>query len=266
MTTTANPTSELLKKIALLPAREQEVLRLKYAEGLPYAEIAAVMKISPADVGHSLFRAMSGIRATAGGGNEQDHAKILAFVHGELDQVETQKFATRIEAEEDLRQEFESVLATSDALEDLLSKPAPQKPTAKPTGKATGKATGEPTDQPDGARPPRSRKSFLISGAAVFAASLVLVVILKMDQDRREAAENAAAPPSAPLIDRLGGNTHTDGNGEPISATPAPPVDNLAAQTPPPAESPPPQGPMGGEAPPPEPENTGESRKRLAKV
>ncbi len=239
MTTTANPTSELLKKIALLPAREQEALRLKYAEGLPYAEIAAAMKLPVGDVGKSLFQAVKGLRADHAG-NEQDHAKILAFVHGELDQPETQKFASRIEAEEELRKEFESVLATSDALEDLLSKPAPKKPSAKPAS----------------TRPPRSRKSFLISGAAVLAASLVLVVILKIDQDRREVAENAAAPQSEVLVDRLGGNTQTDGNGEPISTTPAPPVDNLAAQNPPPTEPPPlpAQGPMGGEAPPPEPE------------
>lgn len=157
--------------------------------------------------------------------NEHDRAKILAFVHGELDQLETQKLATRIEAEEELRKEFESVLATSDALEDMFLKPATEELSPKQLKEIMTKATAS--------APKRSRKSFFIAGGAVFAASLTLVVFMKMDLERREAAEDVALSglPSASKIAGMGGDARTDGSGEPISETPAAPVDNLAANS-----------------------------------
>jgi len=166
--------------------------------------------------------------------NEQDRAKILAFVHGELDQLETQKLATRIEAEEPLRQEFEALLSASDALEDLFLQPAKDDLSPKQIQAIMSQAKG-PSKMPKLTAIPRPRKSFFIAGGAVFAASLAFVLFMKMDKpqheelqaetammDARPAAQQASAPPA------------DAGAG-------VPPVDNLAAQEAPPAEADPQQ-------------------------
>lgn len=144
--------------------------------------------------------------------NEQDRAKILAFVHGELDQLETQKLATRIESEEPLRVEFEALLAASDALEDLFLKPA--KDDLSPEQIAVLlKKNPKPLFR-------KPQRSFYIAGGAVFAASLAFVLFMKMEVPKpglemEPVATQAPAPPAAPT------EPATAGGG-------VPPVDNLA--------------------------------------
>lgn len=55
----------LLKQISRLSTRDQEVLRLKYGEGLTYQQIAEVMNLTATNVGFILFQAVKTIREAA---------------------------------------------------------------------------------------------------------------------------------------------------------------------------------------------------------
>ena len=54
--------SGLLKQIATLPERQQEVLRLKFHGGLSYKEIAKIMELTSTNVGFILHTAISKLR------------------------------------------------------------------------------------------------------------------------------------------------------------------------------------------------------------
>ncbi len=54
--------SGLLKQIATLPDRQQEVLRLKFHGGLSYKEIAEIMELTSSNVGFILHTAISKLR------------------------------------------------------------------------------------------------------------------------------------------------------------------------------------------------------------
>jgi len=54
-------------QIAALPDRQQEVLRLKFQEGLSYREIAAITDVSVSNVGFLLHTALKTLRGRLGG-------------------------------------------------------------------------------------------------------------------------------------------------------------------------------------------------------
>ena len=58
----AEAASGLLKQIATLPDRQQEVLRLKFHGGLSYKEIAEIMELTSTNVGFILHTAISKLR------------------------------------------------------------------------------------------------------------------------------------------------------------------------------------------------------------
>ena len=59
----AGPNMEIiLQKLSKLSLRDQEVLRLKYSEGLSYQEISEVMDLTASNVGFTLFQALKTIR------------------------------------------------------------------------------------------------------------------------------------------------------------------------------------------------------------
>ena len=55
------------EQIASLPDRQQEVLRLKFQEGLSYREIAAITDVSVSNVGFLLHTALKTLRGRLGG-------------------------------------------------------------------------------------------------------------------------------------------------------------------------------------------------------
>lgn len=55
-------TSRALQMIALLPANQQEVIRLRFQEGLSYKEIAEVTRLSLGNVGYLIHTAIHAIR------------------------------------------------------------------------------------------------------------------------------------------------------------------------------------------------------------
>ena len=60
--------SQVLARIRALPAREREVLRLKFHEGLSYRQISAVTELSISNVGFLLHRAIRTLRRQLGDG------------------------------------------------------------------------------------------------------------------------------------------------------------------------------------------------------
>jgi hypothetical protein len=120
---------DLAAQIKQLDDKQMEVLRLKYGDGLNYSQIGQKLSMTTTAVGQVLFGALKKLEADgAASFNEDERAKILGFIHGELDAGELQSMAIRIEAEEGLRKEFESWLAVSDDIERLLAKPSKRPP------------------------------------------------------------------------------------------------------------------------------------------
>ena len=58
--------SRLRRKLAELPERQQEVVRLKFQEGMTYKQIAAVTDVSVSNVGFLLHTALRTLRARLG--------------------------------------------------------------------------------------------------------------------------------------------------------------------------------------------------------
>ena len=58
----AESTARVLAALATLPARQQEVIRLKFQQGLSYAEIAAVTALSVANVGFLISTGLATVR------------------------------------------------------------------------------------------------------------------------------------------------------------------------------------------------------------
>jgi len=56
----------VLGEVARLPARQQELLRLRFQEGLSYRQIAAVARLSQSNVGYLLHTALKTLRAALG--------------------------------------------------------------------------------------------------------------------------------------------------------------------------------------------------------
>jgi RNA polymerase sigma-70 factor (ECF subfamily) len=54
----------LLRALEELPPRQQEVLRLKFGEGLSYKEISRITRLSVSNVGYTIHVAVSRLRAT----------------------------------------------------------------------------------------------------------------------------------------------------------------------------------------------------------
>jgi hypothetical protein len=196
--------------------KDEAVLRLKYAKGLTYAQIAKAMNLSEEDVLHILLRA-----AKVG----SDKHQVLAFVHGELDQSATQKFAARIEAEEALRKDFETVLAASDELEQKYSKSTQQ--VEELMSKTPEKETGDKA----------SRRPFYIAGAVAVVAIALAFVFLKGGSSHEEAVPPANeavqgldAPVEQPVPDALPTADEPPPGGEaPAVTEPAPAPDSEPA-------------------------------------
>lgn len=62
----ADERSRILGLVAGLPARQQELLRLKFEDGLTYREIARITGLSVSNVGFTLHTALKTLRARAG--------------------------------------------------------------------------------------------------------------------------------------------------------------------------------------------------------
>ena len=60
-------TQRVLAAISALPSRQQEVIRLKFQEGLSYADIAAVTSLSVANVGFLLSTGLAAVRTQFAG-------------------------------------------------------------------------------------------------------------------------------------------------------------------------------------------------------
>ncbi len=58
----AETTSQVLAALALLPPRQQEVIRLKFHQGLSYADIAAVTSLSVSNVGFLISTGLATLR------------------------------------------------------------------------------------------------------------------------------------------------------------------------------------------------------------
>lgn len=58
----AETTGQVLAALALLPARQQEVIRLKFHQGLSYADIAAVTALSVSNVGFLISTGLATVR------------------------------------------------------------------------------------------------------------------------------------------------------------------------------------------------------------
>lgn len=56
----------MVKRLKALPARDQEVLRLKYAEGLSYEQIGVALGLTATNVGYILCQAVKSLRQSAG--------------------------------------------------------------------------------------------------------------------------------------------------------------------------------------------------------
>lgn len=63
----AEATSQVLAALTTLPARQQEVIRLKFQQGLSYADIAAVTALSVANVGFLLSTGLATLRQQLAG-------------------------------------------------------------------------------------------------------------------------------------------------------------------------------------------------------
>lgn len=104
--------------------------------------------------------------------SEQDREKLVAFVHGELNQLEGQRLAARFQTEEDLRLEYEALLATNDALEDLFLTPAKEDLSRARVERILRQARGVDKSA-------SQRRIFYAASGAVLAASLALVLWTK---------------------------------------------------------------------------------------
>ena len=58
--------SQVLRQLARLPVSQQEVVRLKFQEGMSYKEIAAVTSQSVSNVGYLLHAALKNLRGRMG--------------------------------------------------------------------------------------------------------------------------------------------------------------------------------------------------------
>ncbi|MGE0529454.1 MAG: hypothetical protein AB7P49_20555, partial [Bdellovibrionales bacterium] len=105
--------------------------------------------------------------------SERDRDKLVAFVHGELDQLEVLRLTARFRTEEDLRLEYEALLATSDALEDLFLKPAPDELSHEQITHLLTRAKG-PT-------PARNRRFLYAAGSTAVAAGLAAILWIQQD-------------------------------------------------------------------------------------
>ena len=55
---------QVIQALALLPDNQQEVIRLRFQNGLSYKDIAAVMNLSVSNVGYLIHTAIKSIRET----------------------------------------------------------------------------------------------------------------------------------------------------------------------------------------------------------
>lgn len=237
----------LLSQIEKLPAREQEVLRLRYAESMGYKDLAAAAGVAVDEATSLLLSAINTLRGhSSKAGNK---SKYLAFVHGELNEADTEAMAELVEADPSAREEFESILAMSDALTDLYDALAEEKPKASEREKAKGSSKAKTKKGTlevlrelaaklpsvpggEGGGGLKSRK--MIAGA-FFAIAAVIVIYIFVDMQSQNSGEeisDAAAIEAAK-------NAEADAAGAPgaESALPAPApavAADAATNTPPP--------------------------------
>ncbi len=198
---------KLHAQVKKLPAREQEAVRLRYADGLNYKDMAAASNSSVEEVTGLLTSALNTLRGHKGRG---DKSRYLAFVHGELNEADTQAMAELVEADPGARAEFESLLAISDALTDLYDALAEQSPKKKK--KKAGVSTLESLrnaalNLKSGKGPAVGRPKLLLAGVFfAVAAAIVMFIFIDMtsgdeaavDEGAPPAAEAAATPPAEP--------------------------------------------------------------------
>lgn len=120
--------------------------------------------------------------------SDQDRDKLIAFTHGELDQIETQRISARLNTDENFRREFEALLAASDALEDFFIQPAKEDLSAEQIHKIMSAVRTQ-----SGSR----RGWYLGAGGAAMAACLALVL---WTQQHTQIMEKSATEPAAQAV------------------------------------------------------------------
>lgn len=193
---------KLNTQLKKLPAREQEAVRLRYGDGLNYKDMAAASGSSTEEIKAILMAALNTLR---GHKSKGDKTRYLAFVHGELNEADTQAMAELIEADPGARAEFESILAISDALTDLYDALAEQN-TKKKKKKEPASTLDRLKDAAitlktgkgkAGSRP----KLFLAGGFFALAAAIVIYIFVDMQSGNEVAHEN---PPAADSVELQG--------------------------------------------------------------
>lgn len=261
---------KLHERIKKLTSREQDILRLRYSDGLNYKDLAAAAGGSQDEVIGLLLGAINSLRGMPGG---EDKGRFLSFVHGELNEADTQKMAEWVENDPEARKEFESLLAMSDALTDLYDalrdeKPGKESNVDSPDKKSTlEKIRDAAMAVKDGKKPTIGKPRLLIAGAFFAVAALIVLFIAvdmgssdgEMSDSEAIAAAKAAdaaaeaAPEPAPMPEPAPAVVSDEGGGAP------PPVDNnqavaqATAANPPAKFQPPPPPPAEPEPPAPAP-------------
>ena len=132
--------------------------------------------------------------------SEADRDKLIAFLHGELNPLDADRIAARLKTEEDLRLEYQALLAVDEQLGDLFVAPAQHDLNPDQVSRVLSAPKSQVT-------PLRRRPSFKAGGLAL-AASFVLAVMVWTKQQPSKPARFSQAPepmdataPSVPAKD-----------------------------------------------------------------
>lgn len=257
-------------QVKKLPAREQEVIRLRYADGLNYKDLAAASNSSIEEVTGLLTAALNTLRGHKGKG---DKSRYLAFVHGELTEADTEAMAELVEADPGARAEFESFLAISDSLTDLFDAIAEQSSKKKPVKKSGGSTLESlrnlAQSLSSGKTPAIGKPKLLIAGTLfAVAAAIVMFIFIDMksgsdiaeegnppaDSSPAMPGDTQGAPPdpAAPQISDEAAMAADAANSGAIPPADTPMTDAapIEATAPPPLPAPEPSSPPAPEAPP----------------
>ncbi len=242
---------KLNERVGKLPAREQEVIRLRYSDGLSYKDIAAAANVPVEEAQSLLLSAINTLRGKApGAGNK---ARYMAFVHGELNEADTQAMADLVEADAGARGEFESMLAMSDALTDLYDSLIEEKSKGGKKSASTLEKIREAAALiKAGKGAPVGRPRLLIAGA-FFAVSAAIILFIAIDMgsggDEEPTTEPAAiamdaesAPPEPAPMPQPEPPAVTEETAAVVAAAPVEPTTPPAAAEP--TFAPPPPQPL----------------------
>lgn len=201
---------KLNTQLKKLPAREQEAIRLRYGDGLNYKDMAAASGSSIEEIKAILMAALNTLR---GHKSKGDKTRYLAFVHGELNEADTQAMAELIEADPGARAEFESILAISDALTDLYDALAEQNSKKKKKKEAPStldRLKDAAITLKTGKDSKATRPKLIIAGG-FFAVAAAIVIYIFVDM--RSANENGE--PTSPTAESV----ELPGEAPPVAST-----------------------------------------------